>query len=146
MAPGVRLTRPATLDSVPELIGFVLDQAQACGLPPGRLPGLELAAEEALVNVASYAYGQGAGQMSVECLGQEGVFRLEIEDQGAPFDPTQNRPPDLSLGVEERGVGGLGVFFMKKFMDRVAYRRDGASNVLTLEASLTAAPEEQAKP
>lgn len=136
MASSARLSRPAALDSVPELIGFVLDQAQACGLPVERLPGLELAAEEALVNVASYAYAGEPGQMSVECLGQEGLFRLEIEDQGQPFDPTQNRPPDLSQGIEERGVGGLGVFFMKKFMDRVAYRRQGNSNILTLEANL----------
>ena len=105
----------------------------------GGLFGLELAAEEALVNVVSYAYPQGPGQVSVECRSEDGVFHMEIRDQGQPFDPTLGVAPDLSQGVEERGEGGLGIFFIKRFMDKMAYRRDGDSNVLALEVKLNAA-------
>ena len=136
MAQTVRLSRPATLDSLPELIGFILDEARAGGFPPERLSGLELAAEEALVNVASYAYPVGPGMVSVECRSEGGMFRLDIRDQGQPFDPTRAHAPDLSQDVEERGVGGLGVFFIKRFMDQVSYRREDQSNILSLEARL----------
>lgn len=132
-----RITLPAVMDSLHPLLAFALDRARAAGMPGDGLNGLELAAEEALVNVMSYAYPDGSGQVTVACAAHNGHFRMDIVDQGLPFDPTAGPPPDLAAGIEDRGIGGLGMFFMKKFMDQVAYRRDGEENVLTLTKALT---------
>ena len=139
MVQPIRLSRPATLDNLEELLGFIVEQARVLGFPDERLNGLELAAEEALVNVVSYAYPAEHGPVSVECRSENGMFHMDIRDQGQPFDPTLGVAPDLSQGVEERGVGGLGIFFIKRFMDKMAYRREGDTNVLSLEARLNVA-------
>ena len=132
MAAPVGRTFPAHLDSLRDMIDFLSLRARDHGLPEGRISHLELAAEEALVNVISYAYPENSGEIVLEAepLGDEIHFR--IRDRGRPFDSTDSPDPDTTLGMEERSIGGLGLFFIRKFMDRVHYDRQGEENVLTL--------------
>lgn len=126
-------TLPARLESLSPLMGFVTACARKQGFGETRIRELELVIEELLVNVFSYAYPLGPGEVAVTCR-EEAAGRLlvEIADQGIPFDPLAASPPDREAGIEERGIGGLGVFFVKHFVSDVRYRREGERNILTL--------------
>lgn len=121
---------PATNDELPVMMEFVLDQAQRAGLGGHALFQIELAVEEILTNIIKYAYAEQAGEMEVECgLGPEG-FWLRFRDQGPAFNPLEVDDPSLDAGVQDRQVGGLGLFLVRKFMDEVEYQRQGDSNLL----------------
>ncbi len=105
-------------------------------LNPADVFQLNLALEEAVVNVMNYAYpGQTDMPIVLSVSADEGadgiVFRLT--DNGVPFDPTRAEMPDVTLSAEERNIGGLGIFLVEQLMNRVAYEREGESNVLTME-------------
>ncbi len=93
---------------------------------------LELAVEEAVVNICLYAYEVPPGELLVRICPGEKSFVVELVDEGVPFDPLAVDEPDLRAAVEERAVGGLGIFLVRRVMDEVAYHRDGARNVLRL--------------
>lgn len=128
---GSRLTVPASPDHLSELVAFVLEQGAAAGLPPGRLPALELVLEEAAVNVMTHAYGGSAGTLEVSCRADADCFVLELCDEGTPFDPTAAADPDTTLPLEERTAGGLGLLLIRRNCDSLAWRREGGKNVLT---------------
>lgn len=110
-----------------ELIGEKLDLAMPAVFQ------LNLALEEAVVNVMNYAYPGKTGmpvRLSVEDKGDRLIFVLE--DEGVPFDPTAADEPDLTLSVEERPIGGLGIFLVKNIMSEVAYEYCKGCNVLTM--------------
>jgi anti-sigma regulatory factor (Ser/Thr protein kinase) len=93
-----------------------------------------VAIEEVFVNVAHYAYGDGEGEVSLDIdfdeENREVTFRLT--DQGVPFDPLKKPDPDITLPVEEREIGGLGIFITKKTMDTVTYAYENGENILTM--------------
>jgi anti-sigma regulatory factor (Ser/Thr protein kinase) len=120
----------ATNEELPVMMEFVLDQAQQAGLGGHALFQIELAVEEILTNIIKYAYAESQGDMAVECgLGPEG-FWLVFRDQGPAFNPLEVDEPALDATVQERQVGGLGLFLVRKFMDQVEYQRQGEDNVL----------------
>ena len=102
--------------------------------PMKRQMQVDLAVEEAFVNVANYAYGDKTGSvtLSVDAVEETGEVRITLTDGGVPFDPLQQADPDLSLPAEERQVGGLGIFMVKKNMDRVDYVYADGKNILTM--------------
>lgn len=128
------LRLPASLERLEEFRTFVLDCASEAGLPPAQHAKLELVIEEMLVNVISYAYPAPGedGEIELGCSSDEGGFEISIRDWGSPFDPTVAPPPDLDQSIDERPIGGLGILFVKKMTDDLAYMRDGESNVLTM--------------
>lgn len=122
----------ADTDALPEVIGFIAAAAETWGLHPQRLMQLELAVEEAVVNICHYAYEVPPGELIVRVESASGQFVVELIDEGVPFDPLAVEEPDLRAPAGERQVGGLGVFLVRRVMDEVAYRRDGVCNVLRL--------------
>ena len=129
---GIRL--PADLGSLPRFIDYVTRRAEERGLPAERVLEVQLVVEEALVNVFQYAFPDGKGEVELLCgPGSGGSLRIEIRDEGVPFDPTGAPDPDITAGVEERTVGGLGILLIKKISRSVTYRREGGRNILTLE-------------
>ena len=137
----IRKILPATLDHLHEAMEFVTAFAAGRGFSPGRIMEIELTLEEALVNIISYAYPGAAGEMEISCtVGGPDRFILEISDRGIPFDVLSIAEPDLMADVEERKVGGLGVYLIKKLMDDVVYRREEGRNIL----SMTVAKEKPA--
>lgn len=128
------ISTPAEMDQLEQLVLFVSRQAKDAGYAPKRLREIELAAEEALVNIFHYAYPDAAGVVRVACEKTDAdAFLLEISDDGTPFNALVLSDPDLSSDISERKTGGLGVFFMKRMADDYGYRRDKDSNVLTLK-------------
>jgi serine/threonine-protein kinase RsbW len=124
---------PATMANLELLVRFVSEFLNANGFPGERIQEIEMAAEEVLVNIISYAYPEG-GPGEVEIRGRadsEDELTLEFEDNGAPFDPTSSPQPALTLSLSDREVGGLGIFLVRKMVNEVRYRRKGDRNILT---------------
>ncbi len=104
------------------------------------LLSLRLALEEAIVNVVNYAYPKGETgkiNLKVKYKQQESLLRLELTDSGKPFDPTSAEDANLTHSVEDRPVGGLGIFLIKKHMDEVTYKRENGMNKLMMTKKIT---------
>ncbi|MDK2954522.1 MAG: serine/threonine-protein kinase RsbW [Desulfovibrionales bacterium] len=132
MPEEARIETTALFDNLPQLMSFVTEQARRLGAPWEKIGEVELVAEEALVNVISYAYPETPGPVHLRIYREKDRLAFEIRDQGRPFDATKREDPDLAADMENRTVGGLGIYFMKKIMSEVNYRRDNGDNVLTL--------------
>jgi anti-sigma regulatory factor (Ser/Thr protein kinase) len=128
------LKLPAELASLSSFIDLVAECAAAGGWCRERIPELQIAVEEALVNVFSYAYPEGNGEVEVSCRFDEHVNRLviEITDSGMPFDFSSVPAPDRSTDLDQRRLGGFGVPLMKEFADEVHIYRSGSRNILRL--------------
>ncbi len=122
----------ATLENLDAALQFVDGQAEAAGLEPGKINKLSLVIEEAFVNVCSYAYKGETGFVELSCENEKSSFVVEISDTGEPFDILSLPAPDTSLDIEERKIGGLGIFFIRRFADKVRYSRDENRNVLRM--------------
>jgi serine/threonine-protein kinase RsbW len=123
---------PAKLENLGRFKESVADCVSTEGFDQKRIQEIELALEEALVNIFSYAYPEEAGDVEVNCKIENGQFIIEIIDAGIPFDMTSLSDPDLTADVDERKIGGLGIFLLKKMVDEVRYRREKDQNILNL--------------
>ena len=132
MAVLTRLRMSAKLENLGKLLGVLSDCARAQEFEQEKISKIELAAEEALVNIFRYAYPQAPGDVEIICNLDGDRFTVEISDSGIAFDATAMPVPGLDDGDREREPGGLGIFLMKKLMDEVQYRRDKGRNILTL--------------
>ncbi len=113
-------------------------------VPPPVLMRMELALDEVLTNVVSYAFPGDAGDAAITVAMQirEGRVTICVEDNGPPFDPLTEAPePDVDLPAEEREIGGLGVHLAKTFVQTLRYERVDGRNRLTLEQPLDGQPE-----
>jgi anti-sigma regulatory factor (Ser/Thr protein kinase) len=128
------LRLPAELDQLPIFLGHVRQTAETAGLMDAQGARLELAVEEALVNVFNYAYaGQAhAGAVTCRVMVETDGLTVEIVDEGPPFDPLARPDPDTALELEQRQPGGLGIFMIRQLTDEVNYRREAGQNVLTI--------------
>lgn len=134
MTATTRKTLPASLDHLYEAMEFVVFFAEEQGFPPNRIMELELSLEEALVNIIRYAYPDGNGDMEISCImGGQDQFVVEISDTGIPFDILSAREPDVTADVEDRKIGGLGIYFIRRLMDDVTYVREDDRNILRLK-------------
>ena len=129
---GASACSPANVETVPDIIAFVAGAARAWGVHPHRLMQLELAVEEAVVNICLYAYEVPPGEVLVRVEPEDERFVVELVDEGVPFDPLAVEEPDLRAGAGEREVGGLGIVLVRRVMDEVGYAREAGRNVLRL--------------
>lgn len=117
------------------LIGeFVTRAAQAAGLDERAVYAVEMAVDEACSNIIEHAYG-GEGRGDIECAFRidETGLTITLRDHGRPFDPQSVPQPDLKADIEEREVGGLGIYIMRHLMDEVHFDfTSEEGNVLTL--------------
>jgi serine/threonine-protein kinase RsbW len=127
------ITSLARMEHLERLIEFVVRHAETAGFPIQRIREIELAVEEVLVNVFSYAYPGMQGDVSIECRVEDGPrLILEISDNGVPFNILEVPDPDVTADISHRKVGGLGAFFVKEMADTAIYRREGDRNILML--------------
>jgi sigma-B regulation protein RsbU (phosphoserine phosphatase) len=132
------LTLPNDVNTIPQLNEFVDMVCEEAGMDMATTMSLNLALEEAVVNVMSYAYPEGTvGTVDIdaEANGQEIAFILS--DSGSAFDPTQKEEVDTTLSAEERSIGGLGIHLIRQIMDDVKYERKDDKNILTLTKKIT---------
>ena len=120
---------PVSLDRIGEVTAFVEGCFTGARVPARVVTQMNIAVDEIFSNIARYS---GASSAQVACGLENGRAVLRFTDDGAPYDPTQQKDPDVTLSAEERDIGGLGVFMVKKFMDSMLYQRADGKNVLTL--------------
>lgn len=125
------------ISELTSLAPFVEQLAEAYDIAPDMTFKINLALDEAMANVVSYAYPEGIeGEISLTADKEDGILVLQITDEGSPFDPTKGGDVDITLSAENRPVGGLGIFLIKQMMDTVDYQRIGKKNVLTMEVKV----------
>ena len=137
----VRLKRDLTLQNdiaqVPLLAQFVEEVCEEIGLDMSTTMQMNLALEEAVVNVMKYAYPHGiVGDIHIEAQANDVRLKFVISDNGTPFDPTAKAEVDTTLSAEERPIGGLGIHLVRKIMDSINYERTRNKNVLTLRKKI----------
>lgn len=102
-----------------------------------ELYALHLVCEELVVNVVSYAYtDQTNAYLNIEIEKTDGQITIKFVDGGMAFNPLEKKLPDTSLPLEERQIGGLGIFLTTRMMDEVSYERAGNENVLTIKKNI----------
>jgi len=115
----------------------VEELAENWELPIPLAMNLNLVLEEAVTNIIFYGFPEGGDHLiniSIALSGQELI--VVIDDDGIPFDPTLKEQPDTDLPADERPIGGLGIFLIRKIMDNVSYTREEKKNILTLKKKL----------
>jgi serine/threonine-protein kinase RsbW len=114
---------------------FVETSAAALGADPAVVPGVVLAVDEAATNIIMHGYGRQGGEIDIKLSRRGDALVVHLSDQAPPFDPTTIPPPDLTLPLDKRPVGGMGIFLMRKVMDDVSYRRtpDGSNKLIMVK-------------
>ena len=131
------LTLENNLDSIPQLNEFVDGISEELDFDMSTTMKLNLAIEEAVVNIINYAYPEGTkGFVNIDASSNDVRLKFVITDEGTPFDPTTRKEVDTTLPVEERPIGGLGILLVRKLMDSINYERIDGKNVLTLRKNL----------
>lgn len=124
-------------------VGRVLDAVEAFGevhgLSPKAIFRLNLALDELITNIVSYAFeGHSDSHIELTVELKDGVIDALLIDNGKPFNPVEAELPELGEGLDERRVGGLGIKLVRTHMDRLEYRRDGGFNRLQMHMNLNA--------
>lgn len=128
------LTVTNDLKDVPRLATFVEEICEALSFDDMVTMQMNLAIEEAVVNVMDYAYPEGVkGYVDIEVWADEQWLTFVITDSGKPFDPTTKGEVDITLSAEERDIGGLGIYLVRQMMDSIGYEYKDGHNVLTLK-------------
>ena len=131
------LILPNDVQEVPKLAAFVDEICEAAGMDMATAMQMNLAIEEAVVNVMEYAYPAGTkGEVRIEAQVHDTYVEFTISDDGMPFNPTEKGEVDTTLSAEERSIGGLGIMLVKHYMDSVIYKYVDSQNVLTLRKNL----------
>ena len=129
----------ADKDNLDEVTAFINERLATYDCPMKTQMQLEVAIEEIFVNIASYAYTSGKGRaiVRVEIEPDPLAVAITFIDRGIPYDPLAKEDPDITLSAEERKIGGLGIFMVKKTMDEVDYQYDNGRNILRIKKKLT---------
>ena len=127
------ITLTNDIQQVPQLADFVDMVCEEVGMDMAVAIQMNLAMEEAVVNVMSYAYpADTVGDVTIEAVTIADQLQFTITDCGTPFDPTAKEDVDTTLSAEERPIGGLGIHLVRQLMDSITYERIDGKNVLTL--------------
>ncbi len=127
--------KPENLDTVTAFIDEQLDTAD-CSMKAKMQ--IEVAVEELFVNIAHYAYSPEVGNATIGVKVQEdgNYVTISFKDSGVPYDPLAKPDPDITLSAEDRPIGGLGIYMVKKSMDDVKYEYKDGQNILTIKKNL----------
>lgn len=136
MTPSLTLLLKNRIDEIVRLVDAVDNFGGHVGLSPDLTYRLTLSLDEIVSNVIRHGYSDTDDHVvEVRLAVKDGVVTATIEDDGHPYDPRESPEPDLSLPVEQRGPGGLGIYLVKQMMDSIDYARKDGKNVLTVTAS-----------
>ena len=128
----------ATLENLDTVMAFVDQQLEEAGCSMKTQMQIDIAVEEVYVNIAHYAYNPEIGGVTIRVQIEEEPLEIILTfiDKGKPYDPLAKEDPDVTLAVEDRQIGGLGIFMVKKSMDNISYEYNEGRNILTLKKKL----------
>ena len=132
------LTLAATVENIETVTEFVNEQLEALDCPMKAQMQIDIAIDELFGNIAHYAYNPETGDATVrvEVVQEPLSVVITFIDKGVPYDPLSNADPDTGLSAEERGIGGLGIYIVKKSMDDITYSYQDGQNILSIRKSL----------
>ena len=124
----------ATIDDVTPATAFVEEELSKLGCSMKSIIQVNVAMDEIISNIVSYGYPKGPGPITVKVIERFGPHRayIRFEDSGIPYNPLTNQDPDVTLTAEERGIGGLGIYMVKKTMDDMKYKYEDGKNILSI--------------
>ena len=133
------LSIEAKVDNLQSVLDHIDGELALAECPMTVQIQIDIAVEEMFVNIASYAYGSGTGmaKVGIEISDDRQTAKIVLTDQGIPFDPLAKPDPDVTLSADERQIGGLGIYMVKKTMDDLTYEYRDGSNILTITKKLT---------
>ena len=132
------LTIAATVKNIEAVTDFVNEQLEALDCPVKAQMQIGIAIDELFGNIAQYAYNPDVGEATVRVEVQQNPLSVVITfiDGGVPYDPLTAAEPDTTLPAEERPLGGLGIFMVRKTMDEITYRYENGRNILSIRKNL----------
>lgn len=132
------LTIAATVESIETVTDFVNEQLEAYDCPMKILMQINIAIDELFSNIAHYAYNPETGDATVrvEVIEDPMAVIITFIDNGVPYDPLKQKDPDTTLSAEERELGGLGIYMVKKTMDDITYEYKDGKNILSIKKHL----------
>ncbi len=132
------LTIDATVENIETVTDFVNEQLRLHGCSLKAQMQIDIAIDELFGNIAHYAYDPGVGPATVRVELKEEPLAVIITfiDRGVPYDPLKKADPDTELSAEEREIGGLGIYMVKKTMDGISYEYKNGQNILTITKNI----------
>lgn len=133
------LTLEAKKEHLNEVLAFVNRHLEGKECSMKAQMQIDVAVEELFVNIASYAYYPATGPVTirVEIQKKPLVVMITFIDHGVSYNPLAKEDPDLTLSAEERRIGGLGIYMVKKSMDDISYQYEDGKNILTIRKNIT---------
>lgn len=127
----MEITVAAKVEELQKVLDFVDEFLEEKECSMKAQVQIDIALEEIFVNVAHYAYTPNDGNVTItlDYDNNDRYLSVTLMDQGIPFDPLAKEDPDVTLAAEDRQIGGLGIYMVKKSMDEVSYSREGDNNV-----------------
>ncbi len=128
----------ATIESIPKVTAFIDEQLEQLECPVKTQMQVDIAIDELFSNIAFYAYNPEIGSATVRVEVTEDPLAVVITfiDKGVPYDPLAKADPDITLSAEERDIGGLGIYMVKKTMDDVTYEYKEGQNILRIKKNI----------
>ena len=129
------LTIEAKVENLEAVTEFVNEELEAHDCPIKAQMQIDIAIDELFSNISYYAYRPDVGYATVRVEVMEEPLSVVISfiDQGVPYDPLKREDPDITLSAEERDLGGLGIYMVKKSMDEIAYEYKDGRNILSIK-------------
>ena len=133
------LTVDATLENIEKVTDFINETLEGYGCSLKAQTQIDIAVDELFSNIVRYAYHPEIGSATVQIDQEDGspYMVLTFKDSGKPYNPLEREDPDVTLSAEERGVGGLGIYLVKKSMDDVQYEYQDGQNILRIKKRIT---------
>ena len=130
------MTVAAETENLQKVLGFVGGYLDKISCQKKARMHIDIAVEEIFVNIAHYAYDKAGGNVTVNVEVTPETAVITFIDSGAPYDPFKKPGPDVTLPMEKRAIGGLGVFMAKKLMDELIYEYRNGQNILTMKKNI----------
>lgn len=132
-----QITVEAKIENLEQINDFISEALAQTNCNAKTETQILMATEEIFVNVANYAYAPKLGEVTIKLnlINGSNILSLEFTDEGVEYNPLEAKEPDITLPPEEREIGGLGIFMVKKLVDEMKYERRGGKNVLTIKKS-----------
>lgn len=132
------LTIDATVDNITSVTDFVDEQLESFGCPLKAKMQIDIAIDELFGNIAHYAYKPDIGPATVRVEANENPLAVIITfiDHGVQYNPLSAEEPDTTLSAEERRIGGLGIYIVKKSMDEITYEYKDGQNILKIRKNI----------
>lgn len=137
MEAPVVLTIDSVIDEIPVVSERLEKLMSGAGFSPEAVLDTQLAVEEAITNVIVHGYQQKGNEIRIACRVIDGAIEIRITDSAPPFNPLSLPTPDLDSDVNERRIGGLGIYLIRRVMDGVEYAYEGGNNIFTLTKKRT---------